>query len=312
MAPTWADAYSERGEILRRDRRYREALADHDKAIDLAPEWTTGYERRASVREDLEQWPEVLADLERYFTLGGKSLGASWSQANALAHLGRDEEALGVLETRIEEAPMSMVGHWFLAYVLFNSGRLDEALAAIDKAVEVEPSSGWGPLSRARYLAHKPGSCAQAKDDLAKVGELEWAVGREAAEMKAEEAMIRVFPLGVACPELVQHVRSLELARESVRVYPRESDNQQSLGVALYANERYEEANAALVKALDLKAKPDPTALFFLAMTESKLGRQADAHHTYDRALVRMNETWPKSPDLVLLKAEAARLIGLR
>jgi hypothetical protein len=46
-------------------------------------------------------------------------------------------------------------------------------------------------------------------------------------------------------------------------------------------------------------------------MTESKLGHQADARRMYDRAVERMNETWPKSPDLVLLKSEAGKIIGL-
>ena len=85
-----------------------------------------------------------------------------------------------------------------------------------------------------------------------------------------------------------------------------------SLGAALYAAGSFKEGREALVKALELPTKPDPVTLFFLAMTESKLGRSADARRTYDRAVARMNETWPKSPDFVLLKKEAAKVLGMR
>jgi hypothetical protein len=74
----------------------------------------------------------------------------------------------------------------------------------------------------------------------------------------------------------------------------------------------HEEAKAALLNALELSAKPDPSALLFLAMIDSKLGRQADARRTYDRAVARMNETWPRSPDYVLLQQEAAELLGIQ
>jgi tetratricopeptide (TPR) repeat protein len=163
-------------------------------------------------------------------------------------------------------------------------------------------------------LAHKPGSCAVADNDLNNVRELGLAYGQTSIEWKGQEAMVRILPLGFTCPELAQPAQSLELVREAVKSYafPRFHALQLILGAALYANEQYEEAKAALLKALEPQAKPDPMALFFLAMTEWNLDRQADARSTYDRAVARMNDTWPKSPDLVLLKKEAGRLIGTR
>jgi tetratricopeptide (TPR) repeat protein len=124
------------------------------------------------------------------------------------------------------------------------------------------------------------------------------------------EAAIRVR-FGFTCPDLAEPARSLALAQEAVEFAPSYSDYQVILGAALYNNQRYEEANVALLRGLDLMVKPTPSALFFLAMTESKLGRQADARRTYDRAVERMNETWPKSPNLVMLKAETAKLLVL-
>jgi serine/threonine protein kinase/Flp pilus assembly protein TadD len=305
MAPAWADAYSERGEILRRERRYREALADHDKAIKLAPKWATGFQLRALVHEDLEQWPEVLADLEQYFDLGGAGGDTRWGQAKAFAHLGRREEALAALDKAIEAAPEDGWRYLRRADVLFGLGRLDEALAAIDKSLEVEPTNGWAYLRRAQYVAHKPGSCAQAGDDLKK------ALEHNGFWIEFEEPMIRAR-LGFACPELAQPARSLEVARKYVNGWDPHFRFQWSFGAALYANGNYEEAKTALLEALDLKTKPDPRTLFFLAITESKLGRNDDARGTYDRAVARMNETWPRSPESLLLQEEAAELLGIQ
>jgi hypothetical protein len=47
------------------------------------------------------------------------------------------------------------------------------------------------------------------------------------------------------------------------------------------------------------------------ARMSCSIDRKADARHTYDRAVARMNETWSKSPDLLLMKAEAAKAMEM-
>lgn len=306
MAPAWADAFQYRGDLLLQEHRYDEALADYAKAIELAPKWADGFRSRASAHEDLEQWPLVLDDLQRYFTLGGMEEEARRSQATALARLGREPEAIALLDKAVQGAPKRGAVYLNRADLLFHLGRLDDALASIDKVLELKPTNHWRYWTRARYLAFKPGSCARADADLATYREL----ATPGPWVKGSEAAIRMFPLGFVCPELAQPARSLEFVRESARAFPKSS--QDELGAAFYVNGRYEEAKVALLKSLDSQAMPDPIELFFLAMTESKLGRQADARRTYDRAVSRMNETWPKSPDLVLLKREAGKLVGTR
>jgi len=257
---------------------------------------------RARLYAGLEQWSQVLADADRYVTLGGVDL--SYWQAEALAHLGREADALSTLDKSIRESPEDVWGYLNRADILFCLGRLDDALEATENALDVDPKEAWAHLYRADYSLHRPGSCARADADLTRALELR----PTDLNIKRFEAEIRVL-LGLTCPELAAPARSLEMAQEAAKFRPRSFSYQRSLGIALYADARYEDAKATLLGALDLKPKPDPMTLFFLAMTESKLGRQADARRTYDRAVARMNETWPKSPDLVMLKAEAVRLL---
>jgi tetratricopeptide (TPR) repeat protein len=48
MAPAWADAYKERGDVLRSERRFPDALADYNKVLELAPKWADGFRTRAA------------------------------------------------------------------------------------------------------------------------------------------------------------------------------------------------------------------------------------------------------------------------
>ncbi len=50
---------------------------------------------------------------------------------------------------------------------------------------------------------------------------------------------------------------------------------------------------------------------FFLAMTFEKLADRDGARRWYDRGGARMDETYPKNPELVARKQEAAELLGL-
>jgi tetratricopeptide (TPR) repeat protein len=286
-------------------RRHREALANHDKALALAPKWAAGFERRASVYEDQEQWSQVLKDLERYLALGGAKAEVRLSQAKALVHLGREDEAIAALDEAIKDAPKSSAPYRNRAFILFMIGQVDEAIATLGKAVEVDPKAASAYIFRAAYLAYKAGSCARAEDDLRKARDLAPAN----VFIKDHETTVRVLS-SFTCPELAQPVLSLEVLQEATMRFNWFDDYQTLLGAALYANGRYEEAKEALLKSVDLKTKPKARTLFFLAMAESKVGRQDDARRAYDRAVARMNETWPKSPELVLLKNEAGKVVG--
>ena len=57
--------------------------------------------------------------------------------------------------------------------------------------------------------------------------------------------------------------------------------------------------------------KPEPWELFALAMTEWQLGRKSEARDYYDRSIARMNETYPRFAEYVLMQQEAAALLGV-
>ncbi len=82
------------------------------------------------------------------------------------------------------------------------------------------------------------------------------------------------------------------------------------MGAAAYRNGSYEEARDALLMALELSTTEDASSFFFLAMTLEKLGDRDGARRWYDRAVARMDETYPENPELIAFRQEATELLG--
>jgi tetratricopeptide (TPR) repeat protein len=320
-APTWPDAYFERGERLRLEKRYGEALADAERTLELATNWPYALYRRASVHFVLEHWTEVLADIERAVRSGGEGTFGRWYQAQALAHLGREDEALDAVNRSIQERPKAAINHALRSVLLFVLGRVDEALHGIEGAISAEPIEAANYQYRAWFLAYKPGSCVGVEEDLRKAMEL----GTADADAALREAQVRTLDLAYSCPESAQLDRALLLAQDAVRTGYRSAEGQAALGFALYHAGRYSEAVSALRSSLELPTSPrhdeegttgslhdgQVAALFFLSMSQAKLGRIAEAQRDYLLALERMNATWPRNPGYIRLKSEAERVLGV-
>jgi tetratricopeptide (TPR) repeat protein len=321
LAPGWPDAYFERGERLRLEKRHGEALADAEKMIELAPNWPYGLYRRASVHYVLEHWAEVLADAERSMRSGAEGTFGRWYQAHALAHLGREDEALDAVDKSIQDRPKAAINHVLRAVLLFALGRVDEALQGIEGAISAEPMDAASYQYRAWFLANKPGACVRVEGDLRKAAEL-WTADPDAL---LREAQVRTLDLAYSCPDSARLDRALLLAQDTLRTGLKSAEGYAAFGFALYHAGRYSEAVSALRTSLRLPTSPrhdeegttgsihdgQVAALFFLSMSEAKLGRNANARRDYARAVERMNATWPKHPGYLRLRSEAEKVFGI-
>ena len=192
--------------------------------------------------------------------------------------------------------------------MFFWLGRVEQALDAIDRGIEEDPRAymlhGW----RVWYLSHLPGACDQIRDALARFVEL----SDDTADAWQSETVLHARALFDRCPDLYDPATALARARQAVEFNSERANYQDTWGVVLYREARYAEAREALLKGAELHRSLDNVVnLFFLAMTSWQLGEKNEARSYYDRALARMQATYPKNPDSIKARDEAARLLGI-
>ncbi len=142
--PERTDALVKLGDLARSDERYAEAEQAYDQAIGrvVAPsatDWRLFYARGVA-RERLGRWPEAVADFQRALELAPDQplvlnyLGYSWVDRGENL-----EQALGMLQKAVELRPRDGFIIDSLGWAYFKIGRLNEAVSWLDRAVEAEP-----------------------------------------------------------------------------------------------------------------------------------------------------------------------------
>jgi serine/threonine protein kinase/WD40 repeat protein len=131
-----------------------------------------------------------------------------------------------------------------------------------------------------------------------------------------------------ACPqkELLDAPRAVALAQQAVRLEPQIvaysntpgaysttlANYWNTLGVAHYRAENWQEAIAALNKAEELApGKYSAWNVFFLAMAHWQIGEKEQARKEYRQAAAWMEKNQPRNEELRRFRAEAAELLGV-
>jgi tetratricopeptide (TPR) repeat protein len=312
LAPRWPDPHRVKGHRLTVQKRYEEALEAITRAIELAPRHANAIFNRANVYMNLERFEEALADLDRCLELvGGPTASAGnarFTQAAAMARLGREEEALAAADLAVANNPewdVAIRGRGLLSLQL---GRTTEALEYAERAVREFPNSAGNYIYRARAILNGEVDCDRVLADLATARDLapeDPAVAGEIGWMLPALVFLR-------CPDRFDGDLALALATAAVKDQPENAVRQIGAGLTSYRLGRFHEAREHLIRGADLRVpKPEPWELFALAMTEWKLGNESAARDTYDRALARMEATWPRYPEYLMLREEAADLLGI-
>jgi tetratricopeptide (TPR) repeat protein len=111
-------------------------------------------------------------------------------------------------------------------------------------------------------------------------------------------------------PEFRDPVRAAELARGVLAQAPDSGGVWNTLGVAQYQTGRWAAAETSLTRSMALRHGGDANDYFFMAMSEWRLGRRAEARTWYEKGVDDMARNG--NPDLALarFRADAERLLG--
>jgi tetratricopeptide (TPR) repeat protein len=324
-APWWADPYLRRGEALQMERQFDEALADFDRAIERAPAWGEAYSLRGRLHNRREWFERALADLDRAaeLGLGGADSGGQTSQSlledrvEARLGLGREEEALALLDAALLERPDWTGARMIKIDSLIHLGRLGEALEAAEAGIEASTEGGDLPIFaaalygfRALLRAVEGRDCDQAGADLQTAERMLEGTFWEPF-LQAFIVRIHVDGFREFCPALYDGPRSLERARVGLAYSPDDEEARRALGYVLYREGEFTEALEVLERLDEEHELDEAGHLFYLAMTNWKLGRREEARQSYDRAVSRFEATFPGHPGWRRVQREAAALLGL-
>jgi tetratricopeptide (TPR) repeat protein len=330
-------------------RRIRRCLAEYGLDWD-GPAYAPEPERPSSfpaplrltvIGGDLLSDPAKLRAYERGLTLlrlaGDPFDGqGNLDQARWLMQANRHAEALPYLQLAQLSRPESYPVRMNKGLCLMQLGRIEEAVPDLTAAARARPED-YRPRYMRAQANQRLGRHAEAADDLtavlghfpedaelyeqraacyAALGDKVKEASDRAAAAKwlprsAQGLNARAWRLLTGPPGERDPKKALELIRKAVEVAGDEPDYLNTLGVALYRNDRWTEAVAALEKSLAAgKGRSDGFDLFFLAMCHARLGDADKAKDCFDRAVkwaeTRKDLAAQHVEELKAFRAEAA------
>ncbi|MEU2580845.1 tetratricopeptide repeat protein, partial [Micrococcus luteus] len=138
-APAQARARLVRGDELRGEGAYAQALTEYDRAVELDPALAAAYRHRSGIRGDLGDHDGAIADLDRAVALEPDN---AWYVALRGEHhriAGRDGEAVRDLTEAIRRDPALGFAWASRGATHERAGDLDAALADLGRALDLDP-----------------------------------------------------------------------------------------------------------------------------------------------------------------------------
>ena len=143
--PTRPEPWAMRGDILRGQRKFEEAVVAYDQAIAKVPHptqanWPLFYERGIAL-ERSQNWPRAEADFQRALELSPDEpyvlnyLGYSWTEQNK--NLPRARQ---MIERAVEQRPNDGAVIDSLGWVVLRQGNVAEAVRLLQRASELQPA----------------------------------------------------------------------------------------------------------------------------------------------------------------------------
>lgn len=137
--PHEAAIWSNRGNARVSQHHLEAAIADYDKAIELAPEAPDPYLNRGTALEGLGRWEEAIADYNHVLELDPTDAAAYNNRGNALAGLGQWEAAIADYKKAADLAPDYVFARANYALARYQNGDTQEAIRQMKNLVRKYP-----------------------------------------------------------------------------------------------------------------------------------------------------------------------------
>lgn len=138
--PNNAELWSNRGNARASQNHLEAAIADYDRAIELAPDQPDPYLNRGASLENAGRLTEAIADYNRVLAIDPDDPAAYNNRGNAEAAQGRWDEAIADYQRAWERAADFVIARDNYALALYQVGRTEEALRSLRNLVRKYPT----------------------------------------------------------------------------------------------------------------------------------------------------------------------------
>lgn len=137
--PDNAAVWSNRGNIRVSLNRLQEAIADYNRAIELAPMKPDPYLNRGAALEGVGEWQAAIADYNQVLALNPEDAAAYNNRGNAKAGQGDWDGAIADYQKAVELAPNSVLARTNTALALYQVGQVEASLKELRNLVRKYP-----------------------------------------------------------------------------------------------------------------------------------------------------------------------------
>ncbi|MGE5191727.1 MAG: tetratricopeptide repeat protein [Deltaproteobacteria bacterium] len=279
------------------------ALSGFSEVIEMKPTLAGAWQTRAICYVRLRQWDKALSDYSKAIELQPDFTVAWLNRAHLYEILNRWEEALADYSRALQLKPANAEAWNSRGNCQAALKRWDEALADYSKAVELQPSHWKAWLNRG-MLYEKQRQVEKARNNFSRAIEL----NPTSAELHNNLAWYLVSRRDA---ELHDPAWGLSLAKRAVELAPETGTYQNTLGVAHYRAGNWKGAIAALEKSAALRQGGDAFDWYFLAMAHRQTGNQDEARRWYDKAAEWREKNAGDNEELRHFDAEAREVLDM-
>ncbi len=298
--PKYPQAHLNLGLALHDQGKLDEAIACCRKVTELAPKAAQPHYGIAVSLQTQGKLKEAVASYREAIKRDSKYLDALNNLGNALREQRELDEAIACYRKAVEIDPKFAMAHNNLGVALGEQGKLDDAIACCKRAIEID--ANHVPAYRNLGLT------------LMQQGKREEAIAiyRKGIAVNPEDALMlnNLAWLFATSPEtrLRNPQEAVALARRAVKHDAKGWHNWNTLSIAAYRVEKWQEALDAREEAIQRYDKGEPRCWngLGMAMIRWHLGQKEEARKAYDRVAEEA-----KSNDLKDFRKEADELLGI-
>jgi tetratricopeptide (TPR) repeat protein len=146
-----AIAHNDLGNILLSKKRWDEAIAHFQKALEIKPDYTEARYNLGNALLYKNRMDEAVTQYEKALQINPNYAVAHNNLGYVLLHKGRVDEAIVHFQKALEIKPDYTEAHYNFGNALLHKGRVDEAIVHFQKALEIKPDS-LGALNNLAWL----------------------------------------------------------------------------------------------------------------------------------------------------------------